>query len=93
MRIYIENSVHFILFLLKKGFQNVQLDEDLVENADTTHFVFSLDKGKTLSFIYYKKVRYADIVSGVEQIPIMVRILGGKNAVIQPPMIIFKSQD
>ena len=56
-------------------------------------FVFNMDNGKTLAFIGDKEVKYADVVSGGEPITMMVRITGGKNSMICPPMLIFKNQN
>ena len=89
----IERSIAFHLGELKRGFESGQLHEDECENADETHFVFNMDNGKTLAFIGDKEVKYADVVSGGEPITMMVRITGGKNSMICPPMLIFKNQN
>lgn len=91
-QLHIEKSVAFHLGKIKRAFENGDIDEDNIENADETHFVFNMDNGKTLAFIGDKEVKYADVVSGGEPITMMVRLTGGKNASIQPPMIVFKNQ-
>ena len=47
-QLYIEKAVAFHLGELKKGFESGELDEDLVENADETHFLFNIDNGRTV---------------------------------------------
>lgn len=43
----IEKSVAYHLGKLKRGFESGLLNEDRIENADETHFVFKMDNGKT----------------------------------------------
>lgn len=45
---YIEKSVAFHLGTLKRAFDPGLLNEDRVENADETHFIFNMDNGKKL---------------------------------------------
>lgn len=87
----IEKAVAFHLGALKRGFGSGLLNEDNIENADETHFVFNMDNGKTLGFVGDKHVKYADVVSGGEPITLMVRLSGGRDATIHPPMLIFKN--
>ncbi len=64
----------------KKGeFESGQLNENQIENADETHFVFNMDNGRTVGFRSQEHVRYADVPSGNEGITMMVRITGGKD--------------
>lgn len=88
---HIEKSVAFHLGILKRGFASGELQEDNMENADETHFVFNMDNGKTLGMIGDNDVKYADVVSGGEPITMMVRLSGGRHAAIHPPMLIFKN--
>lgn len=53
----------------------------------------NVDNGKTLGFIGYKEIRYADVTSGGEGITIIVRVTGEKNSRIPVPLFIFKNQD
>ena len=87
----IEKRVAYHLGCLKRAFESGELNEDTVENADETHFVFNLDNGKTRGFIGDNHVKYADVVSGGEPITMMLRITGGRRALMQPPMLIFKN--
>ena len=64
-----------------------------MENADETHFVFNMDNGRTLGLKGDCHVKYADVVSGGDPITMVVRITGGRDACIQPPMIIFKNEN
>lgn len=89
--LFIEKTVAFHLGVLYRGFTNGTFCEDTIENADETHFVFNMDSGKTLGFIGDNHVKYADVVSGGDPMTMMVRISGGVNAMIHPPMIIFKN--
>ena len=47
---YINRSIARHLGVVKRGFENGELFEDTIENADETHFVVSLDNGRTLGF-------------------------------------------
>lgn len=47
----IEREVVFYLGNVSRMFNNKELDEDLVENMDETHFVVNFDNGKTLGFV------------------------------------------
>lgn len=62
-----------------------------MENADPTHFVFNIDKAKTLEFIGDKQVRRANVVSGGEAMKMMVRISGKHKAQTNPYMIVLKN--
>lgn len=66
-------------------------EEDAMENADETHFVFNMDNGRTLGFRGTSTVKYADVVSGGENITMMVRITGGSRARIEVPFLIFRN--
>lgn len=89
----IEKSVAFHLGELKRGFESGLLNETRIENADETHFVFNMDNGKTLGLKGDRHVKYADVVSGGDPITMMVRLTGGPNARIDPPILIFKNDN
>ncbi len=42
------------------------MDDNCVENADETHFIYYMDNGRTVCFRGQEEVRYADVVSGNE---------------------------
>lgn len=88
---HIKKTVAFHLGQLKRAFQSGHFKEEDIENADETHFVINMDNGKTLGFIGDNDVKYLDVVSGGEAITMMVRISGGPNATILPPMLVFKN--
>ncbi len=44
----IEKEVQFHLGELKRGFESGQLNENQIENAGETHFVFNMDNGRTV---------------------------------------------
>lgn len=50
-----------------------------------------MEKSKALVFIGYEDVNY-DVISGGEPITMAVRLTGGKCAMIQPSMLILKTQ-
>lgn len=87
---FIEKSIAFHLGCVKRDFESGKLQEDLVENADETHFVFDMDNGHTVGLRGDEQVKYSDVLSGDEGVTMMVRITGGVNASI-PPMLVFKN--
>lgn len=91
-QLFIEKSVAYHLGVVKRAFDSGQLKEGEVDNADETHFIINMDNGKTLGLRGDAHVKYADVVSGGEPMTMMVRISGGANAFIHPPMIIFKNE-
>lgn len=56
----------FLLETLTRGLETGELDEDLYENADETHFVFHMDNGRTIGLRRQGYVKYADVVTGNE---------------------------
>lgn len=88
----IEKEVAFHLGVLKRGFEDGTYHEEDMENADETHIVFNMDNGKTLGLRGTNHVKYADVVSGGENITMMVRITGGPNAMVEVPFLIFKNK-
>lgn len=92
-QLHIQKSEAFNLGTLRRGFENWELHEDLIENADATHFVFNMDNGRTVGMRGDEKGEYADIVVGDEGVTMMVCITGGRNAHIEPYMLVFKNQN
>jgi hypothetical protein len=70
-----------------------ELDENLIENVDETHFIVNMDNGRTLGFKGDTNVKYADVVSGGEGMTMIIRISGGISSRIEAPMVIFKNKD
>ena len=60
---------------LKCGLQSGDLD--LVGNMDETHFIVNIANGRMLGFRGDENVKYADVVSGGENMILMVRNTGG----------------
>ncbi len=60
---FIEGNVAFHLEQLHRLFENGNLDENMVENVDETHYIFNMDDHETLGVRGVKKVSYADVVS------------------------------
>jgi hypothetical protein len=79
---HIEKEIAYHLGVVALDFQSGALDENLVENADETHFVINMDNGKTLGFRGDNDVKYADVVSGGMGMTMLVRLTGGPGAII-----------
>jgi DDE superfamily endonuclease len=84
-------TVAFLLGQIQRDFVPGALDENMVENMDETHFIVNMDDGKTLGFRGDEECKYMDTVSGGEGMTMVLRITGGPNAAIQPPMMIFQN--
>lgn len=80
----LEKEIAYHLGCLKRGFESGELDENLIENADETHFVINMDNGKALGFIGDESISYADVLSGGDPMTMMVTLTGGPRAAIQP---------
>ena len=78
---------------LSKGFESGELNEDLIENVDETHFIINMDNGRTLRFRGDGGAKYADVVSGGIGITMVVHLSGGQNVVIHDPFLIFQNKD
>lgn len=68
-------------------------DENQIENANETIFVFSMGNEKSLGFKGDSGVNYADVTSEGDAVTLIVRLSGDVNARIETPMLIFKSQN
>lgn len=90
-QLYTERSMAYHLRQLKRAFLNGDIDGNCVENADKTHFVFSINNCKALGFVGDSQVRYADLVSGGWSITVMVRKTERQRAAAQAPMLVFKN--
>lgn len=64
-----DRFISYHLVVLKRGFDSGDLNEDIIENADETHFVCNLYNGKTLAIFGDHEVLYADVVRGGPPIP------------------------
>ncbi|GMF41526.1 unnamed protein product [Phytophthora fragariaefolia] len=92
------NSVRYVHHRLKvvvwmRDFTSGKLNEDTVENMDETNFVIDFADDKTLGLVGQKQIKYADVVSGGEGMTMVVRISGGANARVHPPMMIFTNSN
>lgn len=77
---------------LNRGFDNKDLDEDCISNADKTHF-FDMDDGRTFGFTNGQEVGYADVTSGSVEMMRLFLMSGEVNEIIEPPLMIFKNQN
>lgn len=50
-----------------------------------------MESGETLGLIGDRHVKYTHVVSGGRSIIMMVRITGGTNAALNPPMIVLQT--
>lgn len=89
----IEKEVAFDLGKLKRGFERGELNENLIEHADETHFILYMDNSRTLGLRGDENVRYAAFVSGSDLIMMMVRLSGVNHLCVQPFMLIFKKNN
>lgn len=89
----IERQVAYHLGCVKREFDSGELDKNLVENMDETHFLINMDNGRTLAMKGTDNMKYADVVSGSEGMTMVVRITGGMNAKVYASMMIFKNVD
>ena len=87
----IEKGVVRFLALLKKAFEQGELDQKTLSNMDETHFIIDMDDKKSLGFVGDEEVRYAKIVSGGEGMTMVVHISGGPEGKVETPMIIFQN--
>ena len=90
--LHVQKTIAFHLGELHQDFASGELDENLIENMDETHFVINVDNGRTLGVRGDDDVKYADVVSGGEGMTMMVCISGGPSALIQAPMMIFTNK-
>ena len=76
----IEREVAFHLGSLKRDFDVGVLNEADIYNADETHFCIDQHDQRTLSRRTDSDVKYADVVSGDDEMTMMVLIGGGINS-------------
>ena len=88
----IERDVAFHPGTLSRQFASGVLDENDIGNADEMHFDINLDNHRTLGRCGENEVKYADVVSGSEGMTIMVRISGGREAVIENAFLVFRNK-
>ena len=64
---------------IKRGFESGDQVENLMSNADETHFINSMDNGKKLGFCGDEDVKYADKTTRGEGMAMLVRFSGGNR--------------
>lgn len=77
--------------VLKCALTRNMMSEDVVFNADETHFVFDMGNGRTLDHMGDRNEKYSDIFSGKSGIYMMVMLPGAKPACIQPLVMVFQN--
>lgn len=90
---FIHREVAYHLGEMHRGFRDGQMEEDLIDNMDETHFVVNVENGRTLGFIGDESVKYADVSSGGDSMTMVLRISGGRHARIEHPFMIFQNKD
>ena len=63
---HIRKSIAYHLGTLKRGFESGNLDQDALENAEETHFIFNMDNGRTIGLRETEHVKYADVFFGMK---------------------------
>ncbi|TYZ59005.1 hypothetical protein PybrP1_003655 [[Pythium] brassicae (nom. inval.)] len=86
----IERAAAYHLGVLKRAYQ-ADPDDELILNTDETHFVVNMDGSKTLEKRGAPTVKNHDVVSGLERKTLVVLLLGGRNARVEVPMIVFQN--
>ncbi|KAL3681117.1 hypothetical protein R1sor_024073 [Riccia sorocarpa] len=90
---FIERYTAYHLGVLSRGFQSGELDENLQENIDKTHFVVNMDNGRTLGFRGDDHIKYADVVSGGVSMTMVVKVTRGRAGKICSPFMIFQNDN
>lgn len=64
----------------------------MVEIVHETHFAVHMENGRDLSFSGSEAANYAEVSFGGDEMKMMVRITGRKNALIKPRFIVFRTK-
>ncbi len=89
---FIERNVAYYLGQVQRRFDLSDLDENMVENKDETHFIFNMDNHKTLGFRGIGKVKIANVVSVGDGFTMVLRLCGGVDAKLEDSFLIFKNR-
>lgn len=87
----IHREVAFHLGQLHCQFSAVQLNEEMVFNANGTHFLFDANSAETLEMKGDENVKVADVVSGAAGMTMLGTISGGREADIRSPVFFFQN--
>jgi hypothetical protein len=91
--LHVEKTIAYHQGELYRLFASGELDENLIEKMDETHFVVNVYNGRTLGIRGDNDVKYSEVVSGGESMTMMVRITGGVSSHIAAPMMIFTNKN
>lgn len=91
-QLFIDETVACHLGCMKRSFASGEINEDMVENTDATHFIFNMDNGRTIGFRGQEDIKCADVVSDDEGIIMIVRVTGGAHDGIAAPCWCFKTK-
>jgi len=89
----LHRGLTYHLGCLKRDYDDGVLDERDVENFDETHMVLDMGGEYTLSSVNTKRVNYAALSNGRQSFTICLRISGGPQAKIEPPLVLFPNKD
>ena len=89
----IERDVAYHLGQIAREFRSRTIDENNICNADETHFLINLDNHRTLGRCGEADVKYVDVVSGSQGMTMMVRISGGRDAIVEAPFMVFQNDN
>lgn len=88
----IEREVAFHLGKLKREFNKNLIVENNVDNADETHFLVNMYNHRALGRVGDQHVKYADMVSGSEEMTMMVRSFGFRDARSEALFLLFQNK-
>lgn len=80
----LEKDIAHPLGMVRQLLSSRTMDENDISNADEAEFIIMMDNGRTIGFSGETYVQYADDVSWVEGMAILVRPSGGKTSQYRP---------
>lgn len=86
-----EREVELHLVVVSRAFWNEELDDDVVEIVDETHFIVEMNHGRELLFLRSLAFNYPKCSFGGDEMTMIVRIRGRKNALKKPRFTVFKT--
>lgn len=84
-------QVAFHLGQLSRDFSSGRHHEEDMLNSDETLFVIHLHTKNFLSYRGQQEIKYAEIVSGIDGITLLVTLSGGSDAKMEPSFMILKN--
>lgn len=69
------------------------MDENDLFNPHETHFLFNMNNGRTIGFKGEIEVNYAEVVSGGQEMTVLVRFNGVRDPQISAYLMVFLNKD